>query len=82
VQRRRVTDHLERGDDERNAADLGGAGAHVPDDPNAKAHLRHPGGAPMAALYTTDGRPYRGRAWLYSCDQGMIWAAMFLDLYA
>lgn len=36
----------------------------------------------MAALYTTDGRPYRGRAWLYSCDQGMIWAAMFLDLYA
>jgi hypothetical protein len=32
-------------------------------------------------LYTTDGKPYRGRAWLYYADQGMIWAAMFLDLY-
>jgi hypothetical protein len=33
-------------------------------------------------LYTTEGKPYRGRAWLYYADQGMIWAAMFLDLYA
>jgi hypothetical protein len=33
-------------------------------------------------LYTTDAKPYRGRAWLYYADQGMIWAAMFLDLYA
>lgn len=33
-------------------------------------------------LYTTDARPYRGRALLYYADQGMIWAAMFLDLYS
>lgn len=33
-------------------------------------------------LYTTTAQPYRGRAWLYYADQGMIWAAMFLDLYA
>ncbi len=33
-------------------------------------------------LYTTEARPYRGRALLYYADQGMIWAAMFLDLYA
>ncbi len=33
-------------------------------------------------LYATTGRPYRGRALLYYADQGMIWAAMFLDLYA
>ena len=33
-------------------------------------------------LYTTDAKPYRGRALLYYADQGMIWAAMFLDLYA
>jgi hypothetical protein len=32
-------------------------------------------------IYTTDGRPYRGRAFLYPADEGMIWAAMFLDLY-
>ena len=32
-------------------------------------------------LYTPDGRPYRGRAFLYYADEGMIWAAMFLDLY-
>lgn len=32
-------------------------------------------------LYDTDGKPYRGRAWLYHADEGMIWAAMFLDLY-
>jgi hypothetical protein len=31
-------------------------------------------------VYTTDGKPYRGRAFLYECDEGMIWAAMFLDL--
>jgi hypothetical protein len=33
-------------------------------------------------LYTTDAQPYRGRALVYYADQGMIWAAMFLDLYA
>jgi hypothetical protein len=32
-------------------------------------------------LYTTEGEPYQGRAFLYSCDEGMIWAAMFLDLF-
>jgi hypothetical protein len=32
-------------------------------------------------LYTTEGEPYRGRAMLYQADEGMIWAAMFLDLY-
>jgi hypothetical protein len=31
-------------------------------------------------VYTTDGKPYRGRALLYECDEGMLWAAMFLDL--
>jgi hypothetical protein len=33
-------------------------------------------------LYTTEAEPYRGRARLYYADQGMIWAAMFLDLYS
>jgi len=33
-------------------------------------------------IYTTDGKPYRGRAFLYHADEGMIWSAMFLDLYA
>jgi hypothetical protein len=33
-------------------------------------------------LYNPDGRPYSGRALFYHCDQGMIWAAMFLDLYS
>ena len=32
-------------------------------------------------VYMTDGQPYRGRALLYECDEGMLWAAMFLDLY-
>ncbi|HVU49382.1 MAG TPA: hypothetical protein VHL80_01785 [Polyangia bacterium] len=32
-------------------------------------------------VYATDGKPYQGRALLYSCDEGMLWAAMFLDLY-
>jgi hypothetical protein len=32
-------------------------------------------------VYTTEGKPYQGRALLYSCDEGMLWAAMFLDLY-
>jgi len=32
-------------------------------------------------LYTRDGKPYVGRAHLYHCDEGMIWAALFLDLY-
>jgi hypothetical protein len=32
-------------------------------------------------LYTPDGKPYRGRAFLYQADEGMIWASMFLDLY-
>ena len=32
-------------------------------------------------IYTPDGKPYRGRAFLYHADEGMIWAAMFLDLY-
>jgi len=31
-------------------------------------------------VYLPDGRPYRGRAGLYQADEGMIWAAMFLDL--
>jgi hypothetical protein len=31
-------------------------------------------------LYTSAGRPYRGRAGLYFADQGMLWAALFLDL--
>jgi hypothetical protein len=31
-------------------------------------------------LYTTKGRPYRGRAGLYFADEGMLWAALFLDL--
>ena len=33
-------------------------------------------------VYKTDGTPYRGRAFLYQADEGMIWASMFLDLYA
>ena len=33
-------------------------------------------------LYDRAGKPYRGRALLYHADEGMIWAAMFLDLYA
>ncbi len=33
-------------------------------------------------LYTTEAKPYRGRAPFYYCDQGMIWSAMFLDLYS
>ncbi|MEA2698670.1 MAG: hypothetical protein QOI66_2941 [Myxococcales bacterium] len=32
-------------------------------------------------LYTPDGRPYKGRAMMYHADEGMVWAAMFLDLY-
>ena len=32
-------------------------------------------------VYRPDGRPYRGRMGLYLADEGMIWAAMFLDLY-
>lgn len=32
-------------------------------------------------LYTPEGRPYKGRAFLYCADEAMIWAAMFLDLY-
>lgn len=32
-------------------------------------------------LYKPNGRPYRGRALLYHADEGMIWAALFLDLY-
>jgi hypothetical protein len=35
-------------------------------------------------VYTTDGKPYRGRGngFLYYSDQGMIWAAMYLALDA
>jgi len=33
-------------------------------------------------LYTPDGKPYIGRARIYHCDEGMIWAALFLDLYS
>jgi hypothetical protein len=32
-------------------------------------------------VYTTDGKPYKGRALLYHADEGMLWAAMFLDLF-
>lgn len=32
-------------------------------------------------LYDRDLRPYIGRAGLYHCDEGMIWAALFLDLF-
>jgi hypothetical protein len=32
-------------------------------------------------VYRTDGQPYRGRAFLYQADEGMLWASMFLDLY-
>jgi hypothetical protein len=31
-------------------------------------------------VYRPDGRPYFGRAGTYFCDEGMIWAALFLDL--
>jgi hypothetical protein len=33
-------------------------------------------------LYDTVGKPYRGRAFMYHADEGMIWAAMFLELYS
>jgi hypothetical protein len=33
-------------------------------------------------LYTTNAKPYRGRSFFYHADEGMIWAAMFLDLYS
>jgi hypothetical protein len=32
-------------------------------------------------LYEIDGNPYHGRAFLYHADEGMIWAALFLDLF-
>jgi len=32
-------------------------------------------------VYTRDGEPYLGRARIYHSDEGMIWAALFLDLY-
>ena len=32
-------------------------------------------------LYTKAGRPYRGRGLFYFADEGMLWAAMFLDLF-
>jgi hypothetical protein len=32
-------------------------------------------------VYATDGTPYRGRAFLYQADEGMLWASMFLDLF-
>jgi len=32
-------------------------------------------------VYTTDGKPYRGRSFFYRADEGMIWAAMFLALF-
>jgi hypothetical protein len=31
-------------------------------------------------VYTTEGKPYRGLGRFYYCDEGMIWAAMFLAL--
>lgn len=31
-------------------------------------------------LYDVAGRPYRGRASLYFADQGMLWAALLLDI--
>lgn len=31
-------------------------------------------------LYTPGGRPYQGRASLYFADEGMLWAALFLEL--
>jgi hypothetical protein len=31
-------------------------------------------------LYTSSGRPYHGRASLYVADEGMLWAALFLEL--
>ena len=34
------------------------------------------------ALHPRRAKPYQGRALLYYADQGMIWAAMFLDLYS
>jgi hypothetical protein len=33
-------------------------------------------------LYTRHGKPYRGRGLFYHADEGMLWAAMFLSLYA
>jgi hypothetical protein len=32
-------------------------------------------------VYTSDSKPYRGRALFYQADEGMIWASLFLDLY-
>jgi hypothetical protein len=32
-------------------------------------------------LYTKSGKPYRGRGLFYFADEGMLWAAMFLDLF-
>jgi hypothetical protein len=32
-------------------------------------------------IYAPDGKPYIGRARIYHADEGMIWAALFLDLY-
>jgi hypothetical protein len=32
-------------------------------------------------VYTPDGQPYRGRAFFYYADEGMIWASMFLALW-
>jgi hypothetical protein len=31
-------------------------------------------------VYAKDGQPYHGRALLYTSDEGMLWASMFLDL--
>ncbi len=31
-------------------------------------------------LYLPDGNAYAGRAGIYYCDEGMIWASLFLDL--
>jgi len=31
-------------------------------------------------LYDVHGRPYHGRASLYYADEGMLWAALLLDL--
>jgi len=33
-------------------------------------------------LYDRELKPYRGRAGIYQADEGMIWASLFLDLYA
>jgi hypothetical protein len=31
-------------------------------------------------VHSADGRPYKGRLGIYRADEGMIWAAMYLDL--